>query len=115
MAKRKCSCVYATSANTPSVRLGYEQSGYLKVECDACKAADIAHEKAAATRRATAKQKLFDVLVEKAARAMERHAMRDYEWTDEQFEVWWTQDARCDNAERRELARIGLEAAGVKP
>lgn len=33
----KCTCVYATSANTESVRKGYEMGGYLKAECEACK------------------------------------------------------------------------------
>lgn len=37
-AEGQCSCVYATAANTPSVRDGFEVGGYLKVECDACKA-----------------------------------------------------------------------------
>lgn len=32
-----CSCVYATSENTESVRKGFEMGGYLKVECDYCK------------------------------------------------------------------------------
>lgn len=32
----KCSCVYATSANTESVRLGYEMGGYLKHQCEHC-------------------------------------------------------------------------------
>lgn len=32
----QCSCVYATSENTPSVRKGYEVGGYLKEECQAC-------------------------------------------------------------------------------
>ncbi|WP_147285426.1 hypothetical protein [Ectopseudomonas mendocina] len=29
--------MYATSANTESVRLGYEMGGYLKEECESCK------------------------------------------------------------------------------
>lgn len=36
----KCKCVYATAANTPSVRSGHELGGYLLTECAACKAAD---------------------------------------------------------------------------
>lgn len=35
----RCACVYATSANTESVRKGYEMGGYLKEECSACKSA----------------------------------------------------------------------------
>jgi hypothetical protein len=31
-----CKCIYATSANTRSVRLGHEMGGYLKVECQRC-------------------------------------------------------------------------------
>ncbi|MDT4837740.1 hypothetical protein FQZ97_714800 [compost metagenome] len=34
----KCTCVYATSANTASVRSGHEMGGYLKKECEVCKA-----------------------------------------------------------------------------
>lgn len=37
-----CTCIYATSVNTESVRKGYEMGGYLKEECDACKAEDAA-------------------------------------------------------------------------
>jgi hypothetical protein len=37
--QQACTCVYATSDNTDSVRKGYEMGGYLKQECDACKAA----------------------------------------------------------------------------
>ena len=36
----KCTCVYATAKNTDSVRKGFEMGGYLKHECDACKAAN---------------------------------------------------------------------------
>ena len=32
-----CKCVYATAANTESVRKGYEMGGYLKEECEVCK------------------------------------------------------------------------------
>lgn len=35
---KDCTCVYATAANTPSVRDGVEMGGYLKEECAACKA-----------------------------------------------------------------------------
>jgi hypothetical protein len=33
MSKRKCGCVYADKYNTPAVRKGYEQGGYLKKAC----------------------------------------------------------------------------------
>lgn len=33
-----CTCVYATSENTESVRKGFEVGGYLKEECPECKA-----------------------------------------------------------------------------
>jgi len=42
--KSKCTCVYATAANTRSVRLGYEMGGYLKKECDHCKLAHLEYE-----------------------------------------------------------------------
>lgn len=35
---KKCTCVYATSRNTASVRKGYEMGGYVKELCDTCKA-----------------------------------------------------------------------------
>lgn len=37
-----CTCVYATAANTESVRKGYVMGGYVKEECAACKAIDAA-------------------------------------------------------------------------
>lgn len=37
MSKKKCGCVYADARNTQAVRLGYEMSGYLKIECEKCK------------------------------------------------------------------------------
>lgn len=33
-----CTCVYATADNTPAVRSGHEMGGYLKEECEECKA-----------------------------------------------------------------------------
>lgn len=38
MSRVPCTCVYATSKNTESVRKGYEMGGYIKQECAACKA-----------------------------------------------------------------------------
>lgn len=35
-----------------------------------------------------------EALVEKAAYALERFRMSDYEWTDEQFEIWFNRDPR---------------------
>lgn len=35
---------------------------------------------------------ITDAMVEKAARALERFNTSAYEWTDEQFEVWWNED-----------------------
>ena len=41
-----CKCVYATAANTPSVRSGHEMGGYLKEECDECRKEHESEEKA---------------------------------------------------------------------
>lgn len=35
MSMRKCGCIYATSANTDSVRKGFEMGGYIKEPCPA--------------------------------------------------------------------------------
>jgi hypothetical protein len=43
----KCSCVYATTENTESVRKGYEMGGYLKEQCETCKAKDAQDERGA--------------------------------------------------------------------
>ena len=36
--------------------------------------------------------RITDAMVEKAARAVEKFNTAQYEWTDEQFEVWWNED-----------------------
>lgn len=64
----------------------------------------------------------FEAMVERAARAMERNAHP--EWTDDQFEVWWTKDPFFTQARtswgyfegtrkehRLHDARVALEAA----
>jgi hypothetical protein len=49
--------------------------------------------------------------VEIGARAIEAQICSRYEWTDEQFEIWWTKDPRNRNKdERREQARWMLKA-----
>ena len=40
---------------------------------------------------------------EAIARALERHDMRDYGWTDKQFEVWWTKDDRAASSREQQL------------
>jgi len=35
-----------------------------------------------------------ELVVERAARALERQRKSCYEWTDEEFEVWFTKDPR---------------------
>ncbi len=39
----KCTCVYATSDNTPAVRSGHEMGGYLKEECLYCRERKFRH------------------------------------------------------------------------
>jgi hypothetical protein len=36
--------------------------------------------------------KVTDADVERAAKAVERYTTACYEWTDEQFEIWWNKD-----------------------
>ncbi|MES2942945.1 MAG: hypothetical protein V4772_08775 [Pseudomonadota bacterium] len=50
-------------------------------------------------------------MIEAAARAMERDVTSCYEWSDEQFEIWWNKDEYCKPEEKRTLAEIGLRAA----
>lgn len=40
----------------------------------------------------TIELRITDAIVEKAARAVEKFTTSQYEWTDEQFEVWWNED-----------------------
>jgi hypothetical protein len=68
---------------------------------------------------------ITDEMVERAAKALEKKTMQDtYEWTDEEFEIWWNKDSRFiarkrvwaffEGTEREKClyeARILLEAA----
>ncbi|QIG75674.1 hypothetical protein EVC20_103 [Rhizobium phage RHph_Y2_17_1] len=74
--------------------------------------------------------KITDEMVERAAKTLEKKVMQSkYEWTDEQFEIWWNKDPYFVSAEtswgdafgrgtrkNRALweARIILETALVK-
>ncbi|MCD4512527.1 hypothetical protein LQT97_14970 [Brucella pseudogrignonensis] len=40
-------------------------------------------------------------LIEKVARAFEREDMKDYGWSEEQFDIWWDHDARNRNKPRQ--------------
>lgn len=49
--------------------------------------------------------------VEIGARAIEEQTCRPYEWTPEQFDIWWTKDSRNRNhGKRREQAAAMLQA-----
>jgi hypothetical protein len=66
-----------------------------------------------------------DEMIERAAKALEKKIMQDtYEWTDEEFEIWWNKDSRftdhirvwgwftgSEKAKCLYEARIALEAA----
>jgi hypothetical protein len=52
MRKNGCSCVYATSRNTTSVREGWEMGGYLKKECDQCRNERLIQESLELNKRA---------------------------------------------------------------
>jgi hypothetical protein len=53
-----------------------------------------------------------DRQVEAAARAIEFETCKGFEWTPEQFEIWWTKDNRNNNHEmRRNQAKMALEAS----
>ena len=45
---------------------------------------------------------------EAIARALERHDMRDYGWTDKQFEVWWTKDDRAASSREQQFGRADM-------
>ena len=51
-----------------------------------------------------------DEAVEILAREMERHKTQEFEWTPEQFDIWWTKDACCKPEKLRDTARAGLTA-----
>jgi hypothetical protein len=49
--------------------------------------------------------------IEVAARAIEAQICSRYEWTEEQFEIWWSKDPRNRNKdERRKQAESALRA-----
>ncbi|WP_157131254.1 hypothetical protein [Burkholderia pseudomallei] len=58
-------------------------------------------------------------LAEHAAKALEkRRRQAQFEWTDDQFEIWWNKDDRCNRAELIEDVRFILgfaERAAVSP
>lgn len=56
-------------------------------------------------------KKLFrNELVELIAQSIERYKMRGYEWTDEQFEIWWKHDRwNRSHEERYAEAEIALD------
>jgi len=55
--------------------------------------------------------KITEELIESAAKATERYRMRDYGWSQEQFNTWWYDDDRCDKEHSRTIAKIVLESA----
>ncbi len=54
----------------------------------------------------------LDTRAERAAKALERERCKQFEWSDEEFEVWWNKDDRCNRADRIAQARCVLLAAG---
>jgi hypothetical protein len=48
---------------------------------------------------------------ERAAKALERKRCEQYEWTDDEFEIWWNKDDRCKRDERIAEAQFILDAA----
>lgn len=63
----KCTCVYATARNTPSVASGYEMGGYVKEECDHCRRPESATTPAEVDSR-------IRVLMSERDRALEANA-----------------------------------------
>jgi hypothetical protein len=75
--------------------------------------------------RLRARAQVTDEMVERAAKALEKKVMQDtYEWTDDEFEIWWNKDSRftthirtwdwfqgSEKAKRLYETRIALEAA----
>jgi hypothetical protein len=75
--------------------------------------------------RLRARAQVTDEMVERAAKALEKKVMQDtYEWTDDEFEIWWNKDVRftehirtwgwfqgSEKAKRLYETRIALEAA----
>jgi Lar family restriction alleviation protein len=50
---------------------------------------------------------------ERAAKALERKRCEQYEWTDDEFEIWWDKDDRCKRDERIAEAQFILDAASA--
>ncbi len=68
------------------------------------------------TRRPVAHPfEVTDEIVEIVAREMERHSTADYEWTPEQFAIWWEKDEYCKREKVRAKARAGLLALSASP
>jgi hypothetical protein len=55
--------------------------------------------------------KITEELIESAAKATEQYRMKDYGWSQEQFNIWWYEDDRCDKEYSRIIAKIVLETA----
>lgn len=53
----------------------------------------------------------LDTRAESAAKALERERCNQFEWSDEEFEIWWSKDERCKRADRIAEARFILLAA----
>lgn len=47
-------------------------------------------------------------LIEELARELERAETSCYEWTDEQFEIWWHKDRRAEHSRQTQRARAGI-------
>ncbi|MBB5546630.1 hypothetical protein [Paraburkholderia fungorum] len=77
-------------------------------ECDLpgqCKSEGRCHHPA------TAQPADLENRAERAAKALERERCKQFEWSDDEFEIWWNKDDRCNRADRIAEARLILLAA----
>lgn len=63
------------------------------------------------TNEQQAARENIHVMAERAAKALEREHCKQFEWSDEQFEIWWNKDDRCHRADRIAEAHFILLAA----
>lgn len=55
----------------------------------------------------------LDTRAERAAKTLERDRCRQYEWSEDEFEIWWNSDDRGERANRIAEARCILLSAGA--
>lgn len=54
---------------------------------------------------------ITEIMIETAAKALEKYRTTDFGWDDDEFDTWWNLDSRCGCNRRKEEARVVLEAA----